>query len=407
MIIFQLRDSGIRIVGLFSVIGAFFSACAGTVDKVGAPVIASYTIVDVSEIGPRVLIDVIPLTDPNDAESVSTYAQALSLFGREDLVAKMDAVYERQQCAVVSTGDALQRVVEETSDANIVIVSESHVITRHRAFIEDLAMALKNEGWRYYAAEAFVNQAGYRDTDDYNLIADVTAFPDEAFFRIRGGSYIAEAQFGRLGRTVKSSGYELSPYEDTLKPGEVRPEDPVLRVNERDGAQAQNLFDAVFRDDPDAKILIHVGLAHAAEAPIESADGRQIKFLAARLKEMLNEDPLTINQHSCRANSDDVAISTPDNSEGRFDLFVDHPADEFVRGRPLWRRARGDVPLLVPQELLAGRDCWRVIEARPVDEPDAAVPMDTVAVWKDQALDLLLPPGEYRLRVITFNDISD
>ena len=43
---------------------------------------------------------------------------------------------------------------------------------------------------------------------------------------------------------------------------------------------------------------------------------------------------------------------------------------------------------------------WRVIEARPLGEPVASVPMDRVAIRPGEDIALMLPPGRYRLRVI-------
>ncbi|MFP3943106.1 MAG: hypothetical protein ACLFWF_04400, partial [Alphaproteobacteria bacterium] len=85
---------------------------------------------------------------------------------------------------------------------------------------------------------------------------------------------------------------------------------------------------------------------------------------------------------------------------GSFDLYVDHPLPEFEHGRPEWRQQRGDIPTTIPPELMPGKG-WAVIEARPLDEPDEAVPMDRVAVRAGEThVRLMLPPGAYRVRAV-------
>ncbi|MFQ5564410.1 MAG: hypothetical protein ACE5FO_12685, partial [Parvularculaceae bacterium] len=100
-----------------------------------------------------------------------------------------------------------------------------------------------------------------------------------------------------------------------------------------------------------------------------------------------------------------VRLSAPPDEAlaGSYDLFVDHPQPSYIRSRPSWRVETGDVPIDVPPAL-APRTGWRVIEARPIDEPDEAVPMDTVAIRPDEDVALMLPPGKYRVRAIYFPD---
>lgn len=367
------------------------------------PTIMKTEIVEQDDADRHIFINLLRNVDPEN--QTSNDRQALSLYGREDLVAKL---YRKTPDAICQSLIPQDMAVSDFSkilnDTNIVIVSEDHVTTRHRAFTLDLAVELSKRGWKYFAAEAFINLP-----TDAPIPADqfVDARPQELFFRTTDGSYIQEAQFGRLGRVVKELEYRLIPYEYFRLARNPEPTDRVERINQRDSIQAENLMAAVLRDDPDAKILIHVGLGHAAERPIVKQDGREVKWLAYRLKELTGRDPLTISQHSCLSASGEVEFAKPaSNSESLFDLYVLQPEIEFAHGRPAWRLERGDIPVDIPSELIQGSTGWRIIEARPVGEPDESVAMDMVAVWKEETISLLLPPGEYVVRAIKLDETN-
>ena len=368
------------------------------------PIILKTEIVELEDVGRRTLIDELRNVDPNDPSSFRH--QVLSLYGREDLLARLDDPAPNTICRSLIPQDiTVADIAKNLNGTNIVIVSEDHATTRHRAFTLDLAVELSKYGWKYFAAEAFINLP-----PDAPIPADryVNARPEEMFFRTTDGTYIQEAQFGRLGRVIKELDYELISYEYLPLAGNPAPADQVERINQRDSIQAENLMTAVLRDKPDAKILIHVGASHAAERPMVMEDGRELKWLAYRLKELTGRNPLTINQHSCRSESGAVELARgASGEESRYDIFVKHPRSSFVHGRPAWRQERGDIAVAVPAELIEGSTGWRVIEARPVGESNQSVAMDIVAVWKEEAIALMLPPGEYVVRAIDLNETGD
>lgn len=79
--------------------------------------------------------------------------------------------------------------------------------------------------------------------------------------------------------------------------------------------------------------------------------------------------------------------------------MIDHPDARFIKGRPEWRVRAGDLPVTIPRELRPNTG-WRVIEARPVGEPTASIPIDRVAIRPGEDVALMLPPGRYSLRAI-------
>lgn len=209
------------------------------------------------------------------------------------------------------------------------------------------------------------------------------------------GQYLSEAGFGRLGRRAKALGYRFLAYEFVDERQSASPT-PEQRTAMREEGQAHNLATFV-QDHPGAKLLVHVGYSHAAEVP--RIDGAL--WMAARLKDKTGVDPLTISQTICRGGGVAIRLDAlpADEPPGSFDLVVDHPAARFVRGRPAWRQRAGDRPVSIPGALHPANG-WRVVEARPVGESVASVPMDRVAIRAGEDVALMPPPGRYRLRII-------
>lgn len=341
-----------------------------------------YKVQSLAEIDPRT-----PLADPRAN-------QTLSLFGREDLIAATSNDYRTTDCEPLPGApeplDEIARLAERTS---IVIVNESHERTRHRGFTARIANRLRPLGYDTLAIEALNNTLP--GTLEQFLPSTMTR-PEQAFLEDEDGYYLSEAAFGRLGRRAKALGYRFLPYEQIDE--EELPKDASWekRIAVREEGQANNIV-AFLREHPDAKLLIHVGYSHATEVP--RADGA--RWMATRLKEKTGIDPLTISQTTCRGGSEVVRPAKLPQSEvpGTFDLVVDHPAATFVRGRPEWRMEAGDRPVDIPQSLRPTSG-WRIVEARPAEEPTSAVPMDRVAIRPGDDIALMLPPGRYKLRAI-------
>lgn len=215
------------------------------------------------------------------------------------------------------------------------------------------------------------------------------------------GYFSREAMFGRLVHRVRALGYRLVPYEQRFDPERVVPEDPIAEIEQREEAQAENLIANVLTDEPDARVLVHVGYGHVREAPLTFGEG-EVKFFAAQLKEKTGIDPLTINQTICRTDGQGLRFARPPEAadpKGN-DLFLDVPVDHFVQHRPAFRLERGDRVVPIPAALLP-EEGWRIIEAWSEDQDLREVPIDRVAVCSGEEVALMLPPGRYRVRAVT------
>ena len=323
-----------------------------------------------------------------------------ALLGREDLTAVTHWEYGTAQCAphasgIIGVASILDEVVARAADTRIVIVNESHVVSRHRDFSRQVAERLRPLGYTHFAAETFTHPA-----DGPAPVLEGMGLP---WPRDEEGFYSQEAAFGRLWRSVRDLGYTPVAYEEN------RPQDAAVPMAERIAArelfQAESLTQALEDAGPDAKFLIHVGYGHANETT--STSGQQL--MAAWLRELTGIDPLTVSQYECRQAEGQPRLAThgPAFSPGSFDLTIDYPLTRFAGHRPLWRAASGDVRIAVPDELVPETGA-HVIEARLVGEPDEAIPLDRVLVCPGEDVDLLLPPGQYRLRgVVALTDAPE
>jgi hypothetical protein len=262
----------------------------------------------------------------------------------------------------------------------VVIVNEAHETPRHRELIRQLAIALRAQGYTHFAAETFS--------------VAVDRHPDEAFGRGDAGFYSMEPAFGQLIRAVKEQGYTLVAYEHEGGAGAAAGADAIAV---REEGQAGNLMTRIFAEQPQAKVLIHVGHAHAAEVPLPSF-GRQVPWMAARLKQMTSVDPLTIDQTFCASSSAAIELTAPPPQmpSGAFDVAIAYPETTFFRGRPQWRIDAGAIAIELPATLVAN-ERRTIIEARYENEPPDAIPLDRLMLWPGDTLPLLLPAGRVRL----------
>lgn len=330
--------------------------------------------------------------DPSNPLADQMATQTLSLFGREDMIVDTSEDYRVAQCAKASERDVLVEIAEQASKTSIVIINESHERSEHRGFTAEVIRRLRSLGYDTLAMEALVNP--YPETAKQYLPPYMKR-PDVPYLEDEDGFYLSEAAFGRLGRVAKRLKYKLIGYEAHDEEGEEElSQDEQIALREE--RQASSLS-AYLRDHPDAKLIVHVGYSHAAEVPRASG----ARWMAARLKAKTGIDPLTVAQTICRGggSSRRLAVLPDDQPPGTFDLIVDHPIARFEKKRPAWRQQVGDQLVAIPAKLYPSKG-WRVIEARPTGESSTSVPMDRVAIRSGEDVALLLPPGQYALRII-------
>jgi hypothetical protein len=354
--------------------------------------------IDATETGQAFLYE-IPKPSADGEYDGGTAAQSWSMLGREDLAAKtVDSEYQADPCPADQSGIAgmesiIDAVVKNARSHRIVIVNESHSVTRHRDFTRQLLAKLKVQGFTVFAAETFANNA-----DGQN---PVNTYSDVSWVHKGEGWYSNEPAFGRLVRTAKALKYRLAAYEEIYDPDNKIVADQDQRIELREMAQAKNLAALLSSMAPDERLLVHVGYHHAVEAPILRKSGKSVTWMAGKLKALTGLDPLTVAQTECRSASGEPFLAKATSAERAdyFDMTVSHPVDTFTRHRPDWRRAMGDLEVPIPAALRPN-DQPLVIEAFVQGDPFDAVPMDRVYVEPGEDVPLLLPPGKYTIRAV-------
>lgn len=270
---------------------------------------------------------------------------------------------------------AVDHIVSAARDRRIIIVNERHHASDDRLLTLDLLKPLAGQGFKYLALEALWSK------DPINT----RKYPIG-----QTGYYTNDVIFAELIREALSLGYELVAYE--MEPHQTPTE---WNRDARELWQAKNIASRVFAKDPDARVLVHCGYAHAMEAQRAAWHP-----MAVHLREMTNFDPLTIDQttlmdlgsrshplqraalNASLAGSEAVVLL--DDGGGRlgsglpYDISVVGRITTYVNGRPQWMSMGGRrVPVRVPTSECEDVAC--IVEVGNLGRPDE-VAFDRVEV---------------------------
>jgi hypothetical protein len=307
-------------------------------------------------------------------------------------------------------------VIRSVADREqVIMINELHHVPMHRAFTTQLLPVLYAKGFRYLAVEA-VNE---RDTK----------LNERGYPIYQTGGYTSEPVFGDMLRTALKLGFKIVPYEYQGK-CQAKPDDPYFCQNERERGQAQNIYDRILREHPDAKILVHAGAGH-----IQEYRSKAVTIMAAHFKEISKINPFTIDQMEMMEHSapdyeesdyryatrkgliKEPTIFVSDggdfwkNKGGQFstvDAQIFHPRVSYQSGRPVWLRLKGlrkpytvDVLKQRHQDVSSASSGMLLVQAFAAEEAEGAVPVDqVVASGSLQQPVLMLRKGQFRIRVI-------
>ena len=156
----------------------------------------------------------------------------------------------------------------------LIVIMEAHNAPGHRRWIEQVLPILHRAGFRDYAAEGLYESGVTLMRRGYPVSTT--------------GAYVNDPCFGNLLRRAMKLNFRLHEYEPTYESPEQREHD-----------QAANLA-RLFEADPNLKLVVHCGYAHAEKRSGESGEqgetiGR-LKMMAARLWEMTGIEPYCILQ---------------------------------------------------------------------------------------------------------------
>ena len=310
--------------------------------------------------------------------------------------------------------DALKAIASAADKHQVIMINEEHDTPMHRAFTARLLPVLYKKGFRYLAAETL---------SDIDTELNARGYPVQ-----KTGFYSRDPVFGDMLRTALKLGFKLVPYEHRPKEGCASPADkPNFCQNERERGQAQNLYDNIFKTDPQAKVLVHVGRGHNQK--LKSDDWAQMGW---HFREISRIEPFSVNQMNSERSS--VQYERPEyryvtkkwkfteptafqsetgewwKSDG-YDLQIYHPRTVYERGRPDWLRMGGKrSPRTLSgkaakdgktEKFIPFQTGTYLVQAFVEGESADAVPIDQVIVTDPKnPPTLLLPEGRFRIRVI-------
>lgn len=309
---------------------------------------------------------------------------------------------------------ALTAIPELAKNYRAVFFNEAHNIPLTRTLTVQLLAQLRAEGFNYFAAET-VDQADVR-------------LQSRGYPTSKTGFYTEEPICAEMVRTALKLGYKVIGY-DALSDA---------TGDARQAAQARNIYRQVFKNDPDAKLVLNAGYGHIQESGVFQGGLSMTQHLEKRH----HIDVLTVEQtvlYGHPTTSDDhpyyaaamrqlnpkeplVFISKagqPWSLRPGYDVSVWFPPEIIRRGRPTWLALRG----ARKPYYASGEPCMQqfpcLIEARYRNEGDDAIPADRLVLdpvplnaspsqhlssdARPPFSELYLRPGKYR---VTYTDMN-
>ena len=296
---------------------------------------------------------------------------------------------------------AVPYITERAISHRFVIVNERHHASSDRLLTMSLLEPLREQGFRYFAAEGIWH-------------GDATQ--DRGYPVSNTGFYVEDVVFAQMIRQALALGYAVVGYEHEA--GQL----PVEGMNDqqtRDYWQAHNLIARTIASDGTGKVLVHCGYAHA----YESRSDRWTP-MAHYLRQAAGIDPLTVDQtqlseRGTPANEDPVRRVAAERGlvSGEPIVLIDDtgalvPIDgpsvdirvvglrtDYEAGRPTWMRMGGlREPLVVDVPECAAEPC--IVEAVDSEQPDAVAYDRAEATSASVALFL---PSDRDVRLATYS----
>lgn len=309
--------------------------------------------------------------------------------------------------------NALDAIASVAAERRVIMINEEHDAPLHRAFTARLLPVLYKKGFRYLAAETL-------SEEDTNL--NVRGYPVH-----KTGFYSNDPVFGDMLRSALKLGFKLVPYEHKPKQRCVSPSDnPDFCQNERERGQAQNLYDRIFKNDPQAKVLVHVGRGHNQKLKIGD-----LAMMGWHFRAISRIEPFSVNQMMSERSaqkyerpeyryvtakwkfSEPTAFQSAAGEWWKsddYDLIVYHPRSLYRKGRPVWTLTGGLKKLfsINPKKLKLAAENKRFTGRKPIlvqaitqGESADTVPADQIILHPDKEIAaLVLPNGKFRIRAI-------
>lgn len=303
---------------------------------------------------------------------------------RKPKITEEDSLYFTRSKKV----NAKDYIIEQSKNAQIIIINEAHHIPKHRTFTKSLLKELFDNGYRYLGLEALFD----------------STINERKYPVIETGYYTKEPEFGNLISEALKIGFTLFSYEASEgKNGK-----------EREIEQAKNIQKFI-ESNPMGKVLIHCGYAHAYENDYPAWG----KAMAGRLKENMNIDPLTIDQTmfleksdaennhlSIKLNKTNEPIILIDESGKIFngineikqtDIVIIHPQTDYINNRPDWL-SNGRKGYNIPHSKIEKHQPLLILAYRNNEFENKGIPTDIIEITENKTpSELYLTRGIYTI----------
>jgi hypothetical protein len=311
--------------------------------------------------------------------------------------------------------DAVAAIDSIADKQQVIMINEEHRTPFHRALTLELLAKLYAKGFRYFAAETV-------DESDAELTK--RGYPTQ-----NTGFYTADPVYADVIRAALKIGYKIVPYESVDKTCKAPENNAEFCNDQRERGQAQNLYDRILKQDPQAKIFVHVGRGHNSKAAISET----FNFMAYYFQQLSKIEPFTIDQlrFSERRNpaleQPLYRLLTKENilqkpsvyqaSDGKFynmgagyDMLIFHPRLSYKNGRAAFLEMNGirkaEKPDLKKLKLESSNQIFTgkepvLIQALVAEESADAVPFDQIILEPNQKIPvLMLSKGNFKIRAI-------
>lgn len=312
--------------------------------------------------------------------------------------------------------DALDAIESVADQQKVIMINEEHRTSFHRASTLQLIRRLYAKGFRYFAAETI-----YAEDADLQK----RGFPTQ-----NSGFYTADPVYADMIRAALKLGYKIVPYESMDADCRSPENNPEFCNDQRERGQAQNLYDRILKNDPQAKIFVHVGRGHNSKA---AAGSKEFNFMGYYFRQITGIEPFTIDQlrfierriaaleHPLyRYLTKQNTLEKPSvfqSSAGKFyniglgyDMVIFHPRLSYKNGRATFLemnglRAAEKINLkklkLKSKNQIFNQNEPVLIQAFFTSENADAVPVDQIILYPKQSIStLMLPKGKLRIRAL-------
>lgn len=316
--------------------------------------------------------------------------------------------------------DAVHAIESVADGQQVIMINEEHRTPAHRAVTLRLLSRLYAKGFRYFAAETLLEADPELNKRGYPVQAS--------------GFYTAEPIYGELIREALRIGFKVVPYEqptaEMTKCFQMQNSQQFCQ-NERERAQAQNLYDRILKTDPQAKIFVHVGRGHNSKSGDE-----KYSFMAKYFREITGINPYTVDQTLYSERYDTVyeeplyrfltknnMLRTPSvfqaanksffGGNAAYDMRIFHPRLSYKDGRATFlkidlKRKAVKIDLkklnLRSENRIFNHAESILIQAYFKHENADAIPIDQVILDPNKQISaLMLPAGNFRIRAINRN----